>query len=307
MQDIDFIGDVHGQAAKLERLLHTLGYRLTRGAWWHPSRTAVFVGDLVDRGLEQLRTVQLVRAMVDAGSARCLLGNHEHNAIGWLTPDPANPGEFLRTHKDFHRKQHVEFLDEVGEGSALHHELVNWFKTLPVLLEIQGVRVAHACWDERVSSVIEQAQGPDGSFGEAALLASLTKGTELHNAVEVVTKGPEARLPAGASFVDHLGKLREHVRIAWWHPSRVLHESALPMPGLSLAQLPAVTLHDDHYPVVRAGTLHVFGHYWMSSAPAPLQPHLISVDYSGLPDRPLTAYRWQGEREFRAEHFLQVP
>ena len=41
----DIIGDIHGQADKLEALLRTLGYRDTAGAWRHPERQAIFVGD----------------------------------------------------------------------------------------------------------------------------------------------------------------------------------------------------------------------------------------------------------------------
>jgi hypothetical protein len=29
-----------------------------------------------------------VRAMIDAGAARAVMGNHELNAIAWATPDP---------------------------------------------------------------------------------------------------------------------------------------------------------------------------------------------------------------------------
>ena len=46
----DIIGDIHGHADKLEAMLRTLGYRRTAGAWRHPDRQAIFVGDFVDRG-----------------------------------------------------------------------------------------------------------------------------------------------------------------------------------------------------------------------------------------------------------------
>lgn len=46
----------------------------------------VFVGDYIDRGPDSLRVVELVRAMVDAGSAVALCGNHEFNAICFNTP-----------------------------------------------------------------------------------------------------------------------------------------------------------------------------------------------------------------------------
>lgn len=46
----DVIGDLHGHAAALEALLARMGYRKREGAWRHPDRTAVFVGDFIDRG-----------------------------------------------------------------------------------------------------------------------------------------------------------------------------------------------------------------------------------------------------------------
>lgn len=60
----DIIGDIHGEADKLRDLLAHLGYRETAGAFRHPERTAIFVGDLIDRGPRQRETVQTVRRMV---------------------------------------------------------------------------------------------------------------------------------------------------------------------------------------------------------------------------------------------------
>ena len=114
----DIIGDIHGEAAMLEALLRQLGYRETAGAWRHPDRTAVFVGDFIDRGPEQLRTVALVRRMLDAGSALAVMGNHELNAIAWHTPHFDGSGDFCRTHAgrkgEKNRHQHARFLGEIA-------------------------------------------------------------------------------------------------------------------------------------------------------------------------------------------------
>jgi hypothetical protein len=96
MEAVDVIGDIHGHADKLEALLRRLGYTRKGDAWRHPERTAVFVGDFIDRGPAQLRSVDIARRMVDAGTALAVMGNHELNAIAWHTPDPGNPGEYLR-------------------------------------------------------------------------------------------------------------------------------------------------------------------------------------------------------------------
>ncbi|MGW5103811.1 polynucleotide kinase-phosphatase [Streptomyces sp. NPDC004100] len=71
----DIIGDIHGCSSELELLLATLGYE--DGV--HPEgRTAVFVGDLVDRGPDSPGVLRRVMGMVGAGSALCVPGNHEN-------------------------------------------------------------------------------------------------------------------------------------------------------------------------------------------------------------------------------------
>ncbi|MBJ7903913.1 polynucleotide kinase-phosphatase [Streptomyces sp. DSM 110735] len=71
----DIIGDIHGCSSELESLLATLGYE--DGV--HPEgRTAVFVGDLVDRGPDSPGVLRRVMGMVGAGSALCVPGNHEN-------------------------------------------------------------------------------------------------------------------------------------------------------------------------------------------------------------------------------------
>ncbi|WP_406157959.1 polynucleotide kinase-phosphatase [Streptomyces sp. NBC_01005] len=74
----DIIGDIHGCSSELESLLGKLGY--VDGT--HPEgRTAVFVGDLVDRGPDSPGVLRRVMAMVAAGDALCVPGNHE-NKLG---------------------------------------------------------------------------------------------------------------------------------------------------------------------------------------------------------------------------------
>jgi protein phosphatase len=84
----DVIGDVHGCRAELEELLGELGYGLIRDEQGravdavHPDgRTAVFVGDLVDRGPDSPGVLRLVMGMVAAGHALCVPGNHENKLV----------------------------------------------------------------------------------------------------------------------------------------------------------------------------------------------------------------------------------
>jgi len=84
----DVIGDIHGCRSELVTLLGRLGYTVARDAEGravdaaHPDgRTAVFVGDLVDRGPDSPGVLRLVMGMVAAGHALCVPGNHE-NKLG---------------------------------------------------------------------------------------------------------------------------------------------------------------------------------------------------------------------------------
>ncbi|MFE7777278.1 polynucleotide kinase-phosphatase [Streptomyces sp. NPDC057445] len=77
----DIIGDIHGCSSELDSLLATLGYM--DGA--HPEgRTAVFVGDLVDRGPDSPGVLRRVMSMVASGNALCVPGNHENKLGRWL-------------------------------------------------------------------------------------------------------------------------------------------------------------------------------------------------------------------------------
>ena len=302
---LDIIGDVHGHADALEALLRRLGYRLSDGAWRHPDRTAVFVGDLIDRGPAQLRTVDLVRCMVEAGAARCVMGNHEYNAIAWYTPDPWHPGEHLRRHNHRHRSQHHAFLAEVEDRPRLHDEIVGWFRTLPLWLELEGCRVIHACWDENHMEALRPHLNDDGSLGRDALERSMPKSAHPeHQAIEVLLKGPEARLPEGLSFHDKDGNHRKEVRLAWWNGERTFRAAARRMPGLDVASIPDAPLPDDARPRIGPGGPVFFGHYWMHGEPAALGEQFACIDYSAGHGEPLVAYRWDGEPALDSGKFL---
>jgi protein phosphatase len=77
----DVIGDIHGCREELEALLARLGYESGSSdspVRRHPQgRKAVFLGDLVDRGPDTPGVLRTVMAMVEAGSALCVPGNHD--------------------------------------------------------------------------------------------------------------------------------------------------------------------------------------------------------------------------------------
>jgi protein phosphatase len=74
----DIIGDIHGCYDETVALLETLGYAKDGAGMRHPrGRRAVFLGDLVDRGPRTPDVLRLVMAMVAAGEALAVPGNHD--------------------------------------------------------------------------------------------------------------------------------------------------------------------------------------------------------------------------------------
>ncbi|MFB8239994.1 polynucleotide kinase-phosphatase [Kitasatospora purpeofusca] len=129
----DLVGDVHGCRSELETLLGRLGYRLVRDAAGRPvdavppaGRTAVFVGDLVDRGPDTPGVLRLVMGMVAAGHALCVSGNHELKVARALDGDRVTLSYGLRESMEQLGAEPAEFRAEVREfvrGLADHYLL----------------------------------------------------------------------------------------------------------------------------------------------------------------------------------------
>jgi protein phosphatase len=83
----DIIGDVHGCFDELALLIAKLGYRIDPQsmAAAHPEgRKLIFLGDLCDRGPENIKVLQLVMRTVAAGGAHCVIGNHDFKLLKFL-------------------------------------------------------------------------------------------------------------------------------------------------------------------------------------------------------------------------------
>lgn len=301
----DVIGDIHGQAGKLEALLRKLGY-IHRASGWVPprDRQAVFLGDLIDRGPQQVKVVNTVRSMIDAGHARSVMGNHEFNAIGYATPRGNVPGEFLRRHTPKNLSQHIEFLKQVGEGSDLHRELVDWFKSLPPMLDLADIRVVHAWWHQPYVDLVASRVPTGRAMDEDFLQAAYVEGSREWDAMEGLTKGLELRLPAGHSFVDHSGIERRDVRVRWWHEDPRSFRDVAIVGDAQHHLVPDHPLPPDYVGAPLDGPPVFIGHYWMTGRPELQSPKVACVDYSAAMDGPLVAYRWDGELELDSRHFV---
>lgn len=304
----DLIGDIHGYAGTLKALLERLGYVAEDGVHRHPSRTAVFLGDFIDRGPGQREVIDLVLPMVESGSALAVMGNHEFNALAWATPDPDGPG-YLRTHSDENERQHRAFLEAFPPGSADHAEVLAWFRSLPLWLDLEGIRVVHACWDPDAIALLSARTGPEHCLTDELLVRACDAGSPVFEAVETLLKGKEVELPEGASFRDKEGTERHRIRIRWWDTEASTHREAFLGPESAATHIPEDPIGREHLITYAQAEKPCFlGHYWLEGTPEPLAPNIACLDYSvAKPGGKLAAYRWDGEAALDASRFVTVP
>jgi hypothetical protein len=233
---IDIIGDIHGEIDALHSLLGHLGY--AENGSHAENRRVVFLGDLTDRGPDSPAVVNLVGELLERERAQCILGNHELNIL---------LGQKKHGNAWLHGAE-KEVLDESGQAvpqqaadENMKAKALELFRSLPLALEREDVRVVHACWEPSLIDVARQETDVASLHDrcKAAIEEELNRQPEIDkidrglakqnkNPVKLLTSGPEARVekPFYAS-----GKWRQEGRVRWWD-----------------------TYNDD--------SLCIFGHYW---------------------------------------------
>jgi hypothetical protein len=288
---VHIIPDIHGRIDKLQAALGALGFSHTRGAWRHPyGDTVMFLGDFIDRGPENGAVIDLVRDMIEAGTARAVMGNHELNAIHYHTDDPMT-GDGLRPRSARNQAQHEAFLAEFPLGAARTKHVINWMQSLPIIVEDKDFRAVHACWDKVSVERLLEVQ-PDAILVGDLVYRSADDADPLMTAVERLTKGPELALPLGCGVHDQEGVRRERVRVRWWQSGaqtwRDISMSVFNPDELPTQDLPDGLAQNCYGPTEKPV---FFGHYWLDGAPRMQAPNALCLDYSAGLNGPLVTYR----------------
>jgi len=279
------IPDIHADLGRLHALL-----KAARGA------NFAFLGDFIDAGNSvdtpnDAAVLQKVRSLVEDGGALAVMGNHELNAILFHRRDKR--GAPLRRHSSKNVSQHASFLDDIGFATPAAIEWTEWFLTLPLWIELDGLRLVHACWDQASIDVIKERR-PDGRLRVDDLEEVALKQTNFAKAVEALTSGPEVLLPNNFSFHDNKGNRRREVRLAWWKPQQgTWRDLALAVPDLTeLPDTPVIgadkiSIYGDEQPPV------LVGHYKMKGGPRIEVGQAACLDYPEF----RCVYHWSGEHK----------
>lgn len=307
----DLIGDIHGHADQLGGLLRELDYEEADGVFRHSERQVVFLGDFIDRGPKIREVLAIARSMVGSGAAIAVMGNHEFNALAFHTENPQAPGVSLRPRLNKNIRQHAATISQLNDSEL--EDALEWFRTLPMWVEVDGpngstCRAVHACWDESQMDCISRANQRSGGFNADFLVEATKRGTALFQAVEIVLKGKEIRLPEGYHYFDKEGHKRTEIRARWFerpasgarYQDYVLQADPIECEiEMDEAVLESIQPYSPEAPPV------LLGHYWLKSdRPKRLASNVACIDYSVAKGGYLCAYRWDGETEIDDHKFV---
>lgn len=305
---VDLIGDVHGCGALLARLLETMGYRRCRGVWCHPSRYTVFLGDLIDRGPEVRQALEIVYRMVESGRAQVVLGNHELRALRECLP--AAPGRAPAPPPGSRGAWIMQAtLEQFRDAPALWGRYLEWFLEMPLCIESDTFRVAHALWDEALlRSFIEKR--PDGRIDRDFLARAAEPGSIEQRTLDRTTRGVQLPLPEDRVVHARDGFIRKSFRAHFWAEAPVTRGDVIFQPDPLPGALEACPLTDDErarlvFYAPDERPLFV-GHYWREGVPALPTGNIACLDYSAVRSGRLVAYRFDGERQLDARRFCWV-
>lgn len=208
VEGYDVVAGAH-DLGQLDRLLCELGFRREDGSCTPtPGRITVFIGGVVDHDGYERPCAALVRELVDAGVALMTLGREEFAAIeqhvsltgrrllvaapntvrstarslsaGTLAPGP------VRAARSITSGTAVTGPDGARRPAMpVGIDLAGWLMTVPLWLDLPGLRVVHSSWDHGAIARLKEAFGGN-CLGGATTVRRAASSPRLREAVRSV-------------------------------------------------------------------------------------------------------------------------
>jgi hypothetical protein len=200
------VGDVHGSYDRLAAILRTAGLIDSQRRWVGGKTHLVQTGDVVDRGSDSRKALDLLRALEKearraGGRVHPLLGNHEIMRIlgDWRYVAPGEYAAFATKRSAQLRDRLLKDLDpndrslivdaplgsiEMRRAFAANGEYGEWLREHDALVKINGIVFVHGgispeiagmrC--EEINNTVRREIGPELDKTRAAPLQSLSAG-----------------------------------------------------------------------------------------------------------------------------------
>lgn len=151
-QNVFIMTDIHGCFEELEAMLNIVP----------PHTKILFLGDFVDRGPDSLKTVRIVKQLVESGRAYAIRGNHEEMLLKSIdgTMDEAiylrNGG--LKTFQDFAAPVEKDvdtlaFEDFVTIMTRHYTNELDFIRALPLYIDMHDYLFVHAGIDPHTKTL----------------------------------------------------------------------------------------------------------------------------------------------------------
>lgn len=302
----DIIGDIHGHATLLKMLLKQLGYQKLNGAYAHPERKAVFVGDFTNRGPEIRQTVQIIRQMVESDSAYAVLGNHEISNILYHLKNEFDQPVLREKGKRFFSV--TQTINEYKPFRQEWKETRKWMRGLPLFLDLDGIRVVHAFWSDTNIDIL-RSELPAGNLPKQVFRnLVLDSYSPLSQAILQSTRGVHLIMPPDLKIYDHRKRNHRFFRVKWWEDpaGKSFHDLSFE----SKFHLPDYRIPPEIYPVYDVYPEDAppvfFGHYCRGRGPHVIRGNICCVDACVTTRKTLAAYRWNGEKSLTPDNMVFV-
>jgi hypothetical protein len=297
---IDFVGDIHGNAYKLKKLLARLGYQKNETGWFHPeSRKLIILGDFINVGFESKEVLSILKELWNDKVALILVGNHEYFLVWNYYKSGSRvlrPGSQLG--EDYSR-----FLEEFDGDEKLLIGYCEWIYTMPIYLEGENFRAVHAYWSKKNEKSLLKHKNLK-EFWEEFDEEKKKKSKKLKLVINETLSGKMAVFFAPGRMEKPL-----EFRIKWWknlygkNLSQGIHANRT-------VKYPAITIDSnilpDFEPYPETEKPIFFGHYWFQTLPYLVKNNVCCLDFGATKGGYLTAYRWNGERKLDANNLIWV-
>jgi hypothetical protein len=299
----DIVGDVHGNADLLVVLLQKLNYLDNQeNIIQNPEkRQLIFCGDLINRGKNTPRVLEIAKSLYDSNQVIVMPGNHEFFSLFYHF---YGKEEFIKPFISkkailFFEHTNIQFLGKESEWE----KYMDWFMELPLFFENDELRVIHALWHDAYIDEIKQ-KFPVPTVGKIIKEIVDHQNLDLLYKINILLRGKEIKFEKEER--QSLGLYYAKMRTKWWLPDGeyALDEYFMNVPPKSKELLKTrflkhQTKHHGNLPVF-------FGHYSMETKPYLISPQFCCLDFGIANSGPLIAYQFKGEGNLTAENMIVI-
>lgn len=290
---LDIIGDIHGELDALDSLLEILANK-NQASYKTGERTLVFIGDFCDRGPDSPGVIKRIQQLVEGGQAVAILGNHEINLLN----NDAKDGSGWFFDKRIERDNPFYSPYKRVTNSIEKKDIVEFFNSLPIVLERDDLRIVHATWHD--ASIEKIRHLPVGSIAENFYqwekdVRHYAEQSGLWSRYQAEMKQWSPQLENAETKPPFLHAVAEYeIAIRDFNPFKVL-TSGLEQPVSQAFYSGNRWRFSDRVPwwnTYSGTTPVVIGHYWRLFNPLPGQ---VKARYSMLFDN-IHPFAWHGQK-----------